>query len=211
MLSVHSTRSSGMPISATVSRPVRSPPSPRKCPALGREKVTVTSAWTASPRTRPVSASTPLAMSADTTGMSQVFIICTAIRGSPRRGVFSPIPNRASTITSASRHQQAKSGSSGVKSSREPPLASRRRSISRQSEVIFSRRPTRTARTSIPASIRKRAAATPSPPLLPAPQKQTARRGLPGRSGRASATLTAARATARAAFSMSKVDAIPRS
>ena len=66
-------------MSATVSCPARAPPSPSRLPLLGRVKVTVSTASTAQPRTRPVSASTPLAMSTDTTGTEQVFIICTAV------------------------------------------------------------------------------------------------------------------------------------
>ena len=211
LLSAHSIRSRGMPMPATMSRPVRRPPSPRKCPALGREKVTVTSARTASPRMRPVSASTPLAMSAETTGISQVFIICTAVGAGPRRPLLRPMPKRASTITSASRHQRANSGSSAEKGSSRPPAFSSRRSISRQSAVIFSRLPTRTARTWKPASSSRRAAATPSPPLLPAPQKHTARRVPSERLPPDAASSMAASATARAACSIKRVDGIPRS
>ena len=116
------------------------------------------------------------------------------------------MPKRASTITSASRLQAANWESESVKSSNFPPDCSRRRSISRQSGLIFSRLPTRTQRTSQPISSRKRAAATPSPPLLPGPQNSTARPSVlpPARS------LTA-RATAQAAASISCTEGIPRS
>ena len=193
-------------MSTTSSAPQHRPPLPTKCPALGSVKVTVFAAFTAVPSTRPVSASTPLAMSTDTTGTPQVFIICTAVTASPRRSVFRPMPKRASTITSASRLQAANWGSESVKSSSFPPDCSSRRSISRQSALIFSRLPTRTQRTSQPISSRKRAAATPSPPLLPGPQNSTARPSVlpPARS------LTA-RATAQAAASISCTEGIPRS
>ena len=48
------------------------------CPALAREKVTVRSARTALPSTRPESAATPLAMSAATTVPRLSFIQSTA-------------------------------------------------------------------------------------------------------------------------------------
>ena len=192
-------------MSATVSRPVHRPPLPTKWPALGRVKVTVRSARTAAPSTRPVSVSTPLGMSADTTGMSQVFIMWTAVRASPRTPVFRPVPKRASTITSASRHQAAKAGSSGVKGSSFPPAAASLASMARVSAVSFSREPTRMQRTSSPADRSSRAQATPSPPLLPGPQKHTARRGLSPASSRAAA------ARASAARSISSVEGTPRS
>ena len=77
------------------------------------EKVTVTSARTASPRMRPVSVSTPEGMSADTTRAGEALIRSTAAAAGCRRGAFSPTPNRASTITSASIAQAFWSGSAG--------------------------------------------------------------------------------------------------
>ena len=168
-------------------------------------KVTVASASTAAPSTRPVSVSTPLGMSADTTGTGQVFIICTAMRASPSTGRLRPMPKMASTITSASRHQAANSASSGAKGSSAPPAAASLASMARVSGVSFSRLPTRTQRTSSPASRSRRAQATPSPPLLPGPQKHTARPGAPPASSRA------AWARAAAARSIRSVEGTPRS
>ena len=65
------------------------------------EKVTVVSPRTASPRTRPVSVSTPEGMSAQTTGAPERFIRATALAAGSRRGELRPTPNRASTSTSA--------------------------------------------------------------------------------------------------------------
>ena len=111
----------------------------------------------------------------------------------------------ASTITSAFRHQAAKSGSSGVKGSSTPPAAASRASMALVSQVSFSRCPTRMQRTSKPASSSRRAQATPSPPLLPGPQKQTARPGA------LAAVSMAASASAFAARSISSSEGTPRS
>ena len=111
----------------------------------------------------------------------------------------------ASTITSAFRHQAAKSGSSGVKGSSTPPAAASRASMALVSQVSFSRCPTRMQRTSKPASSSRRAQATPSPPLLPGPQKQTARPGA------LAAVSMAASASAFAARSINSSEGTPRS
>ena len=52
-----------------------------------------------------------------------------------------------------------------------PPASLNFSSMARSSCVIFARSPTRKVRTRYPASSKIRAAATPSPPLLPGPQK----------------------------------------
>ena len=76
--------SSGIPISFTMRLPVYRQPGSEKCPGYARENVTVTSALTASPSTSPVSARTPEAMSAATTGAGESFISFTASRAFPR-------------------------------------------------------------------------------------------------------------------------------
>ena len=64
----------------------------------------------------------------------------------------------------------------GSKSSNTPPAWLRRRSIFRQSGVILARSPTSTHFTCQPISSSSRAAATPSPPLLPGPHHTMAER-----------------------------------
>ena len=143
------------------------------------EKVTVTSARTASPRMRPVSVSTPEGMSAQTTGAGERFISRTALAAGSRSALFSPTPNSASTSTSAFMANTAWPLTWGSYSSSVPPAAFRRRSISRLSGVIFSRFPTRKQRTRQPARSSSQATAIPSPPLFPGPENTATAGSLP--------------------------------
>ena len=106
--------------------------------------------------------------------MSAEFIIWMAVAKSPVTGRVSPVPSSASSNTPASRAQAAKLGSASEKGSRRIPSSAKRDSMARQSGVIRSRSPTRTARTSTPDRRSSLAAATPSPPLFPGPQNTTA-------------------------------------
>ena len=62
-------------------------------------KDTVTSATTAWSAAAPVSASTPLGTSTDSTGRLARFIRATASPNGGRNGPLKPVPNRASTMT----------------------------------------------------------------------------------------------------------------
>ena len=167
-------------MSHTRTFPARRAPSPTNRPILAREKVTVRSAHTASPGTRPVSASTPEGRSAATTFASERLMSRAAEAAGSRRAERSPTPNRASTMTSAPRAKAVCPPSPGSKSSRVPPMASSRRAISRWSSVSLSRLPVRNTRTCQPSRRRMPAAAVPSPPLLPGPTKTAARFTPPG-------------------------------
>ncbi len=93
------------------------------------EKVTVRSARTALPRTRPVSASTPLAMSAAiTVPLRQELMRSTAAANLESGAMFRerPTPKTASTTTWLPRAQAAWALSWGLKSSSSTPHSLRR-------------------------------------------------------------------------------------
>ncbi len=71
-------------------------------PILRRQKVTVSFAFTAAPRTLPLAPSIPLGRSTAITMAPDRLIASTAARASPVRSRARPPPNSASTITRAS-------------------------------------------------------------------------------------------------------------
>ena len=118
-----------------------------------------------------------------------------------------PTPKMASMTASAPSTQARWSAFAGSKGSSATPHSLRRRVSSRASGVIFSILPTRNARTFSPFKNSSRAAAMPSPPLLPAPQRAAARH-FPGRRGSRS---SAAWATPSAARSINSMEGMFRS
>ena len=90
-----------MPMSATVRCPRHGRAAGLAKPTLGREKVMVASARTASPGATPESASNPLGTSTDSRGhacatpLAQWIAAATAPEGTP----LAPMPKSASTIT----------------------------------------------------------------------------------------------------------------
>ena len=65
-------------------------------------KLTVAAARTASPSTRPVSEWIPEGTSSASTGAGEAFITRTVSAAAPETARVSPVPNRASTMTSGS-------------------------------------------------------------------------------------------------------------
>ena len=127
-------------MSRTSTSPERTAPSPTAWPILGRVKVTVRSARTARPSTSPVSAATPLAMSAATTAARLSFIQSTAAaKGEPAAmGRERPTPKTASITTSHPSTQARWLASAGSNCSSSTPHSLRRRVSSRASRVSFS-------------------------------------------------------------------------
>ena len=96
----------GRLMSSTTSRPAQAAPGQKKCPVLGRPKVTVTCAFIAASLTRPLSASTPLGTSMATTGSPESFTIEIKRSKGSRRAPFIPVPKRPSTTPSAKRRSR---------------------------------------------------------------------------------------------------------
>ena len=148
-------------MSITRTSPAQAPPSPMYSPGLGRVKVIVALARTASPRTSPVSAWTPEGISQATTGQDRPFIRRMAVRKGPSAGRVRPMPKRASTMQSQVDSQVvifccSKLSVSArlswlvismVKSSSTPPEAASLSSIALALGVILTRSPTRNTRT----------------------------------------------------------------
>ena len=143
-------RSLGRPMSMTRTWPEYTRPWSRYSPGLAAVKVTVMSARTASPRTRPVSPSSPVGRSQATTGQDRLFSRRTAARKARCTGRLRPTPSRASMAQSQRPSQADCSRSSGSKASISPPTAWRRRAISRASAVILAQSPTKMVRTETP-------------------------------------------------------------
>ena len=136
-------------------------------------KVTVSEARTATPRTLPVSASTPEGTSTARTGASAAFIASMAAAAAPATGRVSPVPKSASTTTDTPSRAGAAKGSGSTPASRIAP------SMAEASRPSRPGSPTMRARTAKPASRARRATTNPSPPLFPAPHT-TATRRTPG-------------------------------
>gem|GEM_PF-5786872 len=188
-------------MSATVSSPQCTQPGSTKCPIFGMEKVTVASAKTAGPSTAPVSAWTPLGMSADTTFACARLMRSAAAAAFPAMMPLNPVPYIASTMTP---YESRGISPPSSKSQSAPPKLESRFSISAQSRDSFPRSPTSTTRTSNPMRRSSAAAPTPSPPLLPWPQKTRALFLLP-------ASCAAFCASAFDAFSISVIEGMPYS
>ena len=157
----------GIPMSTTSTAPAYCLPGEIQSPGLARWNVAVAIASTASPSTCPVEALTPLGTSAATTralaALIAVITLSAGLRGAPSK----PVPSSASTITCAPLRASSSNGSGAGPDSRP--------SISFASPCSHS--PGHTSRTSTwrPAWRSRRAATSPSPPLLPLPQTTTTR------------------------------------
>ena len=92
---------SGMPISASTTSPHRFRPGYSKCPGFLRKKLTVHSAWMATPRNAPLAPSMPLGTSTATTGLPLAFTAWINAARSPSMSRSRPAPSSASTISSA--------------------------------------------------------------------------------------------------------------
>ena len=186
---------SGIPIGATASSPVCDLPGATMWPTLAAWKLTVTSASTAAPSTSPLAALTPEAMSQATTGAPLRLIASIAasigLRGAPSK----PVPKIASI--SAPEPASASSRRSGSTSR----AAGKRSRLAAASPDSSAPGASSSASTSKPVSASRRAATSPSPPLLPLPQ--TTRTGPCGESA------AAARATAPPAASISSSEGTP--
>ncbi len=186
----------GIPISATRTFPACHLPGAIQCPSFAAWKLTLTSARTAAPSTSPLDASTPEAMSAETTGASPAFIASIAASAGARGAPLNPVPKIASTTTPApARASPSWSGAAR----REDPV--KRRKFASASPESSSGGHSSSASTSYPVSRSLRAATSPSPALLPFPHTTTAR---PER-----ASSPAARAVAPPAASISSSDGTP--
>ena len=133
-------RSFGMPMSQTVTSPDSRTPSPTACPTFLNVKATVLSALTAQPRARPVSVSTPLAISAATTAPEHSFIrrMAAAYAESGMISRERPTPKMASISTWLPLAQALWVRSSGSNRSSSTPHSLSRRVSSKASGVIFS-------------------------------------------------------------------------
>ena len=141
---------------------------------LGAAKVTVRSATTCGPMGCAWLAARPLGRSTATTGTARSLITCTASANSPSRGRERPVPKSASTITSHSATASVAEGSASREAISRMGSSARRQMPSCTSASPESGLPpvTRKMRTSKPRTARWRATASPSPPLLPGPQKR---------------------------------------
>ncbi len=137
----------------------------------------------------------PLGRSTATTGACRALIRPTTSANRPSRGRARPVPNSASTTRSHSMRGLHGRGQ-GLPRRRSPGWAARRCGRSRAAPAASSEssRPpvTRKMRTSQPRTARWRAMASPSPPLLPGPQKIAADRASANASPMASTTPMAA-------------------
>ena len=88
-------------MSATTTRPAWKRPGATASPTLAPWNVTVTSARTAAPATSPVEASTPEGRSTESTGRPLSSIRSMSAAASGRGAPWKPVPNSASTTTSA--------------------------------------------------------------------------------------------------------------
>ena len=173
--------SAGMPIGATTTSPENAPPGVTKCPTLAACSATVTSANTAGPWIEPVLAPTPLMMSMLTTAPGASLISSMTAAAGPLAAPVNPVPNTASTTTSAI------SVSTTVSSCSAPPASVAGRTstpsrprisrLSRASPVYSSGGASTNTVTSTPWSKSSRATTNPSPPLLPLPANTTASSG----------------------------------
>ena len=174
-------------------------------PGLAASKVTVIVARTALAQTAPVEASTPLGTSTLTTGAPEAFAASIASATVPRGSPAKPVPSSASTIANGVRRPLlstsprdavpesiCKGGSPG-----------RRRRFSRASPLNSSSGPAVSTTTSRPASRSRRAATSPSPPLLPLPQSTA--------TGPSGASCSTARATPTPARSIRSSEGTLRS
>ena len=89
-------------MSMTCSSPVCCLPGAIQWPGLAAANVTVVLATTDTRAASPVEASTPLAMSAATTGAASTAIASIASSAAPRGSPSKPVPKIASTTTAAS-------------------------------------------------------------------------------------------------------------
>ena len=92
---------SGMPMSATSTGPQCSRPGSSRWPGFRRKKVTVSLARTAAPITAPLSPLMPLGRSTAITGTPAALIASIIARAGPSTGRSRPAPNSASTMRSA--------------------------------------------------------------------------------------------------------------
>ena len=152
----------GMPMSTVSTMPACSLPGEIQSPGLAWWKVAVASARTAAPSTSPVEALTPLGTSAAITrARAELIARMTASAGS--RGLPSkPVPSTASTIACAFWRRSGWNGT-GAGPGRTLTCAC-------ASSPIHSGGHTASTSTSRPAWRSRRAATSPSPPLLPLPQ-----------------------------------------
>ncbi len=90
-----------MPMSATVTTPACARPGSKTRPGFVAAKVTVRSAVITGPSTAPVSPSAPDGMSTATTSTGAAAIAPTTQAASPASAPRKPVPNMASTTTSA--------------------------------------------------------------------------------------------------------------
>ena len=153
----------GMPMSLTTTSPACALPGRIHRPGLAAWNVTVTAAYTASPDTAPVDASTPLGTSTLTTGAPAPLSCAIASATAPRAAPSNPVPSSASTST------LARASVSGAKLSATGAGPRRRSRLTRASPPISSAAAVSRTATSRPASRSRRATTSPSPPLLPLP------------------------------------------
>ena len=182
-----------MPITSTA--PAWLLPGSTWSPTFEPWKVAVTVARTASPSTSPVDASTPDGTSQATTragcAFSAAIAAATGSRGSPSK----PVPSRASTTTPAPASLPGANASGGA-----PGRRSRFTAASPRNSAGGA-----TARTITgwPSSRSRRAATSPSPPLLPLPTTT--------QTGPSPAAAAAARARPAPARSIRSSEGVPAS
>ena len=90
----------GSPSGLKATSPQQLGPSPVKSPCLSPMKLMVASAWIATPRIRPVSAWSPEGMSMASLGARWALAAAMAWAQWPWTSRSSPVPSRASTMTS---------------------------------------------------------------------------------------------------------------
>ena len=178
-----------MPMSAIVRCPVSALPGKSRWPCLARWNVTVSVARTASPSAWPVAPSTPEGMSTAITGRPLPFIRCAADSAAPSIARDSPVPNSASTIAAQS---SGISGASPYRIVMFAPQTFSRHAFAPASPFIFDGLLISHTSALPPRCIQMRAAAHPSPPLLPLPQMNSTRLPRPAYRSTASATACAA-------------------
>ena len=189
-------------MSATTTAPAWSRPGATTRPTFGAWNATVHPARTASPATVPSDASTPDGTSRATTGQDAAFSAATAAPIAPRGAPVAPVPNSASTATSAVRSNRRTAARSEVRITG-MPIRLQTSWLVRASGDSRESGPTSTVRTSSPALRRWRATTKPSPPLLPGPQTIVARRAAGWR-------CSTSWAAARPARSISTAPGMPR-
>ena len=201
-------RPSGRPMSVSTTSPAIARPGMANSPTFAKPSATVVSARTTAGSAWPVSGSMPVGTSMDsrcgrkTRCARRSATLSSTSSSTPSMGRESPVPSSASTTPWASARRASRRARSGSSSVLQASISAACRACHCGSSSGRGR--SRNTETSAPHSLRLRAAARPSPPLLPGPTRTTALRP-----SAAPMLIHASCATATPAFSMSSASVTP--